>query len=298
MGKILKWIGIAVGGIVVIIGGGMVAAFATSNSRVNQVYELPAETITVEADPESIKNGKHLVQVFCADCHGEDLGGSVFLDDPMLGTVMAANLTNGEGGVGQAFTDLDFERAIRHGVGADGKGLWIMPANDYAHFSDEDVADIIAYIRSVDPVNNEPGESQLGAGGRVLFMLGAVALLPAEAIDHNQPHVETIEPGVTVVYGEYLARTCTGCHGPDYAGGPGPAPGDPQVANLTPDNATGLGSWTEADFIRAIRTGTRPDGTQLNPAMPWQSFSPMTDDELSAIWLFLESLPPVATESE
>lgn len=298
MKKVLKWFGIAISGFAGIIGVVILAAFVTGNSRINHVYALPAESITVDANPESIANGKHLVQVFCADCHGEDLGGTVFLDDPMLGTIMAPNLTSGEGGIGQTYSDLDFEQAIRHGVGADGKGLWIMPANDYAHFSDEDVADIIAYLRSVDPVDNQLGESQVRTGGRMLFMLGAVSLLPAEAIDHSQPHVETIEPGVTVIYGEYLARTCTSCHGLDYAGGPGPAPGDPPAANLTPDNTTGLGTWTEADFVRAIRTGIRPDGTQLNPAMPWQSYSPMTDNELSAIWLFLESLPPVETESE
>lgn len=298
MKKVLKWFGIAISGFAGIIGVMILAAFVTGNSRINRIYELPAESIDVDTDPESITNGEHLVQIFCADCHGENLGGTVFLDDPMLGTVMAPNLTGGAGGVGQTYSDLDFERAIRHGVDADGKGLWIMPANDYAHFSNEDVADIIAYLRSVDPVNNQLGESQLGTGGRVLFMLGAVSLLPAQEIDHNQPHVETIEPGVNVVYGEYLARTCTGCHGPDYADGPGSAPGDPPAANLTPDKTSGLGTWTEADFIRAIRTGTRPDGTQLAPAMPWQSYSPMTDDELSAIWLFLESLPPVEADGQ
>ncbi len=297
MKRVLKWAGIVVGGLVGIVLLLIAASFILSSSRINRTYTLPEESIVVEADAASLANGERLVSVFCADCHGEDLAGTVFLDDPMLGTVVASNLTAGEGGVGQSFTDLDFERAIRHAVGPDGKGLWVMPAAEYAHFSNQDVADIIAYIRSVEPVDNDPGESVLGLGGRILFTLGAVPLLTAEVIDHQQPHVETVEPGVNIVYGEYLARTCTGCHGTDYAGGPNPEPGGWPVANLTPHEATGLGTWTEQDFITAIRTGVRPDGAELNPAMPWQAYAPLSDEDLSAIWLFLQSLPPVDSDS-
>ncbi|GAB4481099.1 MAG: c-type cytochrome [Anaerolineae bacterium] len=293
MKRVLKWLGIVLGGLIGLVLILLAAVFVVSSSRLNRTYSLPQETIVVESGAASLANGERLVTVFCTGCHGPNLEGTVFLNDPMLGTIVASNLTAGQGGIGQSLTDLDFERAIRHAVGPDGKGLWVMPAAEYNHLSDQDVADIIAYIRSLPPVDNDPGESQLALGGRVLFTLGAVQLLTAEVIDHQQPHVEAVEPGVTLVYGEYLARTCTGCHGPDYAGGPSPEPGGWPVANLTPHEASGLGSWTEQDFITAMRTGVRPDGTELNPAMPWQAYAPLSDEDLSAIWLFLQSLPPV-----
>ncbi|HEC23293.1 MAG TPA: c-type cytochrome [Chloroflexi bacterium] len=294
MKNILKWLGIVAGGIVGLLVVAGIAVFVVSNSRLNRTYDLPAESITIEADPESLANGEHLYQVFCAGCHGADAGGQIFLNDPVLGMIVASNLTAGEGGVGQSYTDADYERAIRHAVGADGRPLWIMPAEEFTHFSDGDTADIIAYLRSLEPVNSDLPSSQLAPGGRILFVTGAASLLPAETIDHGQPHVASVEPGVTVEYGEYLARSCTGCHGPDYAGRPGLGPNDPPAANITPDEATGLGTWTEEDFFTAMRTGVRPDGTSLSPVMPWREFSNMTDDELSAIWLFLQSLPPVA----
>jgi mono/diheme cytochrome c family protein len=99
---------------------------------------------------------------------------------------------------------------------------------------------------------------------------------------------------VTKEYGAYVAQTCTGCHGQTLSGGPIPGvPAEPPYpANLTPDPATGLGHWTEADFFAAIREGKRPDGSAINPtAMPWPNFSQMSDTEISAVWVYLQSIP-------
>ena len=72
---------------------------------------------------------------------------------------------------------------------------------------------------------------------------------------------------------------------------PGTPPSLPEAANLTP-HEHGLAGWREADFVAAIREGTRPDGRELHPFMPWRTYSAMTDDELRAVWLHLASLPP------
>jgi len=85
---------------------------------------------------------------------------------------------------------------------------------------------------------------------------------------------------------------CTGCHGPELVGGPSHEPGAPPAANLTP---AGIGTWTEADFFKALRSGVRPDGTAINPAMPWASSGRMTDDELRALWLYLRTVPAKET---
>lgn len=99
--------------------------------------------------------------------------------------------------------------------------------------------------------------------------------------------------GVSVAYGRYLAAGCTGCHGLGYSGGPipGAPPSFPPAANLTPDNASGLGRWSEADFLRALREGVRPDGSTINPVMPWKNFARMSDTELKALYLFLQQVP-------
>lgn len=90
-----------------------------------------------------------------------------------------------------------------------------------------------------------------------------------------------------------LTAGCSGCHQADYAGGPVPGspPDAPQAANLTP--AGSLAGWTTDDFIQTLRTGVRPNGAPLMGDMPWQAYGKMTDDELTAIFMFLQTLPPV-----
>ena len=103
--------------------------------------------------------------------------------------------------------------------------------------------------------------------------------------------------GVTVEYGANLAVGCIGCHGEKFSGGPiiGVPPDWPEASNLTP--AGPLGSWSEEDFVMLMRTGVKPTGEEVNPQyMPWPAIGQMTDDELSALWLYLESLPPTITE--
>jgi cytochrome c553 len=299
MKTVLKWIGIVLGAVVGLVVVFAAYVFISTQGRAKKVYDIPMEDISSAG--ADVSRGEHLVSLYCADCHGADLGGQELVNDPALAVVYTENLTSGEGGAGQTFSDADFERAIRHGLRPDGKSLWIMPAEEFSHFSDEDVAAIIAYLRSVEPVDNVLPEPQAGPMGRLLVALGQIPLFPVELIDHNQPHVVSIEPAVTAEYGEYLAIPCTGCHHPDFAGGP--LPGEPpdavQAANLTPDMATGLGTWTEQDFLNAIQQGIEPDGKPLDTMMPWQAFSTtMSEDELRAIWLFLQSLPPVDTSAE
>ena len=101
---------------------------------------------------------------------------------------------------------------------------------------------------------------------------------------------------------------CTGCHtGGALAGKPDPAlhlagssigfelPGLGifYPPNLTPDADTGLGGWSEADIIKSLRTGVRPDGRELAPVMPWRSYSKMTDSDAKALASYLKSLKPV-----
>lgn len=298
MGKVikatLKWTGIVVGSLLGILLVALTTIYLLSMVRLNRSYTIPPTALVIPTDRAAIAEGKR--QFFtrgCVDCHGENGAGKMVIHDPLVGTVMGSNLTSGQGGVGQFYQAADWERAIRHGVGYDGRPLVIMPAHEYHPINDADLSAMIAYVDSLAPVDQVRAPLSLGPLGRILHVSGIVTVVPAEVIDHTAPRPATVARAATQEYGEYLAKTCTGCHGATLSGGPIPGvPSDgPYPRNLTPDPTTGLGTWQEADFVKALRTGVRPDGSPLSTAMPWPAFQQMTDEELKALWLYLQSVP-------
>lgn len=292
--RAIKWIGIGLGGLVGLLLLALAAMFVVVQLKINRTITGVGDPIAISADAATIAEGRRLVVARgCVDCHGDNLGGTVFIDDPMVGRVSATNLTGGAGGVGGRYTADDLERAIRHGVGVDGKPLLIMPSHEYYPMSDADVGAIIAFLQGgLAPVDNQLPDSRLGPLGVVLGTLGAIELTPASLIDESAGR-EAPAPGATIAYGRYLAVGCTGCHGGTLAGGISPVPGMPPSANLTPDAASGIGAWSEADFIRAMREGVRPDGSAIDPAMPWKNLGKMNDTELQALFRYLHSLDPL-----
>lgn len=291
----LRRIGMAlVAGLVVVTlaGGG---AYGIAGLRMARTYDIEVESITVPDDAAGIERGRRVAYVLskCVDCHAPDLGGMVMIDDPAFGRISGANLTRGVGGIGADYSDGDYVRAIRHGVGPDGRPLLIMPSHEYFHLSDEDLGALIAYLKRLSPIDRVLPENHVGPVARVLYVTGRLReLLPAEIIDHDGQRIGPVSPGPTVEYGEYLAMTtgCKGCHGMGLSGGPviGTPPDFPHATNLTP---TGLGAWTEDDFFTAMREGRRPDGSLIDPRMPWAATAQMTDDEIRALWLYLQTVP-------
>jgi mono/diheme cytochrome c family protein len=292
MKTILKWIGILLGVLVGILILAVAGVYLVTNARIIRTYDIPLAKIAVPTGREAIANGEHIATIrACNGCHGPDMGGSTLIENPAIGYFYPPNLTTGQGGVLSHYDDAQLVRAIRHGIGYDDKPLLLMPAHEFYVLSDEDLGAVIAYIRAQPPVDHEIPESTVGPLARLLFLSGQFPLLPAEMIDHDAPRPAAPEPGITAEYGEYLAVICQSCHQPDFAGGPVPGaqPDDPPAPNLTPGGE--LAGWTEADFITTIRTGITPSGRQLDPLMPAEQFAKMTDDELKAVWLFLQSLP-------
>ena len=277
-------------------------AYALSEGRLRQSFRVPDDVLlaTATADSAGVARGAHLaVTRGCTGCHAGDLAGRVMIDDPALGRIVATNLT--PAGRTASWTTGDFDRAIRHGVAPDGRGLLFMPSHEYQGLSDQDVADLVAYLRTARPARRALPDSRVGPVGRVLHLAGQLPLVPAERIAHASPRPEAPKAGPTAAYGAYLATSCHGCHGSDLGGAPGHGPpGTPDAPALT--RAGTSGRWTEAEFVRALRTGARPGTAPMDSlVMPWTMTRPMSDDELRALWLHLRTLPaasgapPVAT---
>lgn len=296
MNRILKWSGFAAIGLVLLLAALYGAIYGYTEYRFARSYEVPRVELALSSDPAMVARGEHIAVVRgCVDCHGPDLSGKLFIDAGPVAVLYSSNLTAGRGGVGDTYSDADLIAAIRHGVDPDGRPLWFMPSQEFNVLSDEDVVALASYIRTLPAVDHEPGTNRVGPLGRLLYATGELPLIPAELIDHRAVRSAAPVAAATAEYGEYLAVTCAGCHAADFSGGkiPGTPPDFPIAANLTPDVETGLGSWTEGDFIATLRTGRRPDGTELRPEMPWRLTAQFEEYELRALWLYLQSLPAV-----
>jgi mono/diheme cytochrome c family protein len=273
----------------------------------------PLTNLQVERTPERLERGKYLVNsvVLCFDCHSQAIkdfdkikpGEAPILTKFGSGRVMfeqgefrlvAPNITPDiETGAG-TWTDDQFARAIREGIGHDGRTLFpLMPYEDFRKLSDEDLDSIIVYIRSLEPVRNPLPKRQLP-----FALLRLINSAP-------QPIMTSVHDEITdqVSRGRYLAKIahCGECHTPKNSMGK-PVPGmefaggndfgGPVVsANITPD-PSGISYYDEKLFISTLRTGhvgARP----LNNPMPWWFFKNMKDDDLRAIFAYLKTVKPV-----
>lgn len=298
MRKFVKWIGIAIGGLVGLLVLASVTLYLSGSARLNKTHEIQPKNIAIPTSESAIARGQHLVETltFCQACHGDNLGGKVFIDEPMMATVYASNLTSGQGGVGAIYSDADYVGAIRHGVNPEGRGLMIMHSDVFNNLSEEDLGAVVAYVKNVPAVDREIPDRRLLPLGRILVALGlfdseAIPFIPAEVIDHGAPFVEMPEREATADYGQYLMSItlCSMCHGSDLKGGPPLEPGMPAGPDIAAYGAPG--GWSEEQFITTIRTGVTPYGKELaSEFMPWDIYANMTDDELAAIWQYIASL--------
>src|SRR5215813_8742594 len=239
MRTILKWAARLAVAVVAVLAIACVAVFWNSQSRLSHAYKVQPASLSFAGEAVTTERGHHVAAIRgCLDCHGQNFGGRVFLDDPMIGRFAAANLTRGKGGVGASYTEDDWIRSIRHGVRPDGRPLLIMPSDEFFQLSDADLASVIAYVKSVPPVDNQLPPSAVSPVGRAIMTFNRdVAILPAERINHAATRSPAPRVGVTAEYGRYLASSCLTCHGPTFSGGkiPGVPPDWPPAANLTPE---------------------------------------------------------------
>lgn len=267
-----------------------------------------------QAEREFSARGASIVRnaAVCGHCHAADpkrdvdgpLSGGMEFRNWRIGTARASNLTpDAATGLG-AWTEAEIVRALRNGLSRDGRLLApIMPYEWFHRMSDGDALAVALYLKSLPPVRHEVRQSP-----NFWFRLGRLFFLgPKPPITVSSP-----PQGATAEYGGYLAQhvgLCADCHTPRtgllmswdksrlFAGTSDPPKGFPaNPANLTPDIETGIGRWSEEDFLRTLRTGVNPAGDSLHPFMPWRQIRRMSDEELRAIYRYLRTLRPIRNE--
>jgi mono/diheme cytochrome c family protein len=303
--NILKWTGII---LLLIIAGLTITVLA----RQNLTFDGPYPDIRSSKDSAVIAKGKELVfgPAHCADCHstvnadslialGQEvpLSGGYEFKMP-IGKIYTRNITpDSATGIGR-YTDQEIARALRYGMGADGKAFFdFMP---FHNTSDEDLAAIISYLRAQKAVRNEVPENSFNTMGKVIkaFLIKPVGPTGEVPV--------AVKRDSTEEYGKYLAinvANCSGCHtkrdmmtgaftGELFAGG---LEIDGFITpNLTNDPSGRLYAWDQQQFIKRFREGKK---IQHSP-MPWNSFKRMSDADLVAIYKFLKTLKPVKTGQE
>ena len=286
--KFVKWTGIVLGSLVLLLLIFYILVYIKTEASINKVYTVKLQPLPIPDDSASYVSGRHIAEIRgCVGCHGADLAtGEVFADENSpIGYIQATNITSGKGGI--QYTDEDWIRALRHGLGKDSKPLWFMPSHEICGLSNQDMAALINYVKRQPPVDKPTPPKSLKPLGRILTFVGEFPLLSAEMIDHNATYVDDVKPAIDAAYGKYLAVTCTGCHTASFKGAPSHSPEQPPIPDIS---STGhLGNWTQQGFVQVFHTGKTPEGRVLSKYMPVKSFT-YSDDELKAIYLFLHEL--------
>ena len=287
--KIAKWTGIILGSLLILVLAGYFLIARNITQRIEKKYDFAGESLTVPTDTSTLGRGQHLAVIKgCTDCHGQNLGGKIMIDDDGLGRISAANLTKGKGGLPTDYSTTDWVRSLRHGVSRAGQPLLFMPSHETTMLSEQDMAAIIAYCQQMPPVDNELPAHKIGPIVNVMTYLDKMPLLSVEKIDHNRKMIAQTDTTEGIAMGKYLAVSCSGCHQPNFKGGP-IAPGFPPAPDLT--SAGHVGKWTQEQFITTLRTGKTPSGHQLNNEnMPWKMTAQYEQKELASLYQFLRSL--------
>lgn len=248
MNRRLKWAAYGLTGVIgaaALLAGG---AYATSEAMIRWPAAKAAGVATASRDPEAIARGRRLaVEYACHGCHGERLQGQMFHEIPGLLRGWAPNLTLAVA----RQTDAELDGALRHGVGADGRRLWIMPSNAFAHLSGQEAGDLIAYMRSFEPAGADLPRTEFGPLARLGILLGKLRSEPAQIAKDRG--LAPVDLGLGHARGRRLARACIECHGANLTGNEMIDAPDLMVA----------ASYSPDEFHRLLREGVGSGGRRL-----------------------------------
>lgn len=287
----VKWPGVVLSGLLTLILAVLTVLSGIGFYRFYTPRGSPVEPLQVAGTPEQIARGEHLARIECVDCHttnGElPLSGGRNLGDEIpvpLGDFYSINLT--PGGPLKDWTDGEIMRTLKEGVDREGRPLLVMSANTVRFLNEEDQQAIIAYLRSQPAVVNDtphpPDQPTLLAA--VMTGAGQITFQPSVKI-------ASIPKAPTVEYGEYVLgwTNCARCHGENLGGGTGgtaalPSPKGPPLWVVQ--------SWSVDQFMTTMRTGVDPSSHELTDEMPWRIYGQLDDDELGAIYAYIQTLTP------
>jgi mono/diheme cytochrome c family protein len=284
---ILKTVGGLIG-LILVVAITALLAFEFKSGKHHPIPKLDIHEDVAKADVELGKR-IYFVRAGCVECHGENLAGRLVVDNPAIGRITGANLTPHKL---KDWSDDQIAAAVRYGLARDGRSLRFMPSMDYSGLSRSDTAALIAFVRSVPAVENaaEPSNS-FGPVAKIMSVLGKMPVIfPAEAIDQKKPFEDKPAEGPTHEFGRYLARSCTGCHGENFGGGPIPG-GDPSWPLASDIRLGQNAAWTEETFTNMLKSGISPlTQKELRAPMPVAQLKQLNEMESKALWTFLSSL--------
>jgi len=235
----LKWVGYGLAGLAGLVLLTIVGAFGASEAMLRWPAARPAARTIASADGGAIERGRKIAVIEgCHNCHGDRFEGKLFHDEPAIVRAWAPNLSL----AAATQSDAQLDGAIRHGVGADGRRLWIMPSEAFAQLTDQETSDLLAYLRTFKAAGVKQPVLQVGPAGRIGLLLGKFQSAPQMVAEAK---AAPMDAGPRHAAGRSLSRTCVECHGQDLRGG-GPT-GAPDL--------TIAASYDRADFERLLRTG-------------------------------------------
>jgi len=284
MKRLLGWIGIALGSLAGLAVIAYVVLYALSERVLRRTYEVPVVALSIPNDPASIIEGRRLATVrgCFAGCHGKEAEGAVFFDEPMIARIVAPNLTAAV----RKYNNTELPVIIRNGVRPDGRSMLVMPSETFVALTDEDLARIIAFLKSL-PEAAGPGPSisagPIGRMGLVVGKFKMVAQLIAETV--APPDATSVE----AKNGRYLARTvCAECHGTALRGDTNP--------DFTSPDLRIVAAYSPDAFAQLLRTGIAIGGRNVGvmSAQSRNNLSHLTDSEIAALYSYLHSLPEAA----
>lgn len=280
MRKVLRWLGYLLAAIIVLALLFAAWVWFASSRVLGRAHEAAPERLARPTAAQRADAGRQARILGCANCHGARLQGGLVFDGQPFATVRAPNLTELAGRVG----DQQLARAIRQGIGHDGRALFIMPSDQYSRLSDQEVAALIAEIRRTPRSGGNVAAIQWGPIGR--FALATGQLRSVMATVENFRVRQPFDTGPGEAAGRRLAATaCAACHGPDLGGGAPEGGGNPP-----PDLAV-AGAYDLAQFRTLMRTGRPPDGRDLGlmKEVAERDFSSYRDEEVAQLHAYLRA---------
>lgn len=269
---IVRGLAVIVGVVVLVLAG----AFAASEVMIRWPHTKAPVTLAAAQDAGAVERGRRVATVYgCHDCHGADLTGRRFFDEMPIARVSGPNLSL----LIAHQSDQELARAIRTGVAADGRPLWIMPSDAFARLSDAETSDLLAYLRTFPPKGRPQPAKQIGYLGRIGVLAGKFKSAPA-MLDAGG-HVAPPELGPEHAQGRDLVRACIECHGPDLKG---------SALAGAPD-LTIAGAYDPADFERLLRTGVAAGNRRLglmSESAPGR-FNAFSHEEIMALHGYLKA---------